>query len=292
MPLGELFLHAMVSPHDIEVIDTMIGFKDARSDHHVPPSIRPEDQGEEHVADYMFNDVPAKGEDQTDAVQRTLDAMDANGVAMGLVTLMGDHALRAAQDHPDRFLLCTHVDPNDVMGAVNKIRSEHAAHQTKAVSYFPAGNLPNVPIDDAKVYPVYATCVDLGLPIFINAGVPGPRVPGDAQHVSRFDIVCYDFPELKIVIRHGAEPDENLAVKLLLKWPNLHYSTSAFSPKYYPTAIIDYANTRGTEKIMYGGYFPFALELDRIFADFTSVPFRDHVWEPFLRTNAARVLNV
>ena len=90
-------------------------------------------------------------------------------------------------------------------------------------------------------------------------------------------------------MRHGGEPDEDLAIKLMLKWPNLFYSTSAFSPKYYPTAIIDYANTRGAEKILYGGYFPFALELDRIFAELRSVLFRDHVWEPFLHSNAARL---
>ncbi|EUA23102.1 hypothetical protein I553_5458 [Mycobacterium xenopi 4042] len=34
--------------------------------------------------------------------------------------------------------------------------------------------------------------------------------------------------------RHGCEPWEDLAVKLMLKWPNLYYSTSAFAPRYYP----------------------------------------------------------
>mgnify|MGYP001968690915 CR=1 FL=1 len=102
----------------------------------------------------------------------------------------------------------------------------------------------------------------------------------------------YDFPDLTFVTRHGCEPWVDLVVKLMLKWPNLYYSTSAFAPKHYPKAIIDYANTMGAEKILYGGYFPFALELDRIFEELRSVPFRDHVWEPFLRTNAARLLNV
>jgi predicted TIM-barrel fold metal-dependent hydrolase len=95
-----------------------------------------------------------------------------------------------------------------------------------------------------------------------------------------------------MVLRHGAEPWEALAVKLMLKWPGLHYSTSAFAPKHYPKAIIDYANTRGAEKIIYGGYHPYALELDRIFAELDDVPFRDHVWEPFLRGNAARILGL
>jgi hypothetical protein len=68
-------------------------------------------------------------------------------------------------------------------------------------------------------------------------------------------------------MRHGAEPWEDLAVKLMLRWPNLHYSTSAFAPKHYPKAIIDYANTRGADRIMYAGYWPMGLSLERIFRE-------------------------
>ena len=269
----------------------MIGFKDAKSSHYVPPSVREQDKGEEHVADYIFKDVPKADQDE-DAIERTINAMDSNGVRIGLVTLMGSRALLAAKTHPDRFLLCSPIDPNDVIGSVTKIRKGHSMHAISAVSFFPAGCDPHVPIDDAKTYPIYATCVELDLPIFINAGVPGPRVIGDSQNVSRFDPVCYDFPDLKIVMRHGAEPDEALAVKLMLKWPNLYYSTSAFAPKHYPKAIIDYANTRGSGKIIYGGYFPFGLELDRIMEEMEGIPFRDHVWKPFLQENAAKLLKV
>ena len=108
----------------IPIVDTMIGFKDAKSSHYVPPSVREGDQGDDHVADYMFKDVPVAAEDD-DAIQRTIDAMDANGVARGLVTLLGSKALTAAEAHPERFLLCSDVDPNNVMAAVHKIRDEH-----------------------------------------------------------------------------------------------------------------------------------------------------------------------
>ena len=78
----------------------------------------------------------------------------------------------------------------------------------------------------------------------------------------------------------------------MLKWPNLHYSTSAFAPKYYPTAIIDYANTRGADKIIYAGYFPMGLSLERIMGDMQHVGFNDDVWPKFLRDNAARILKI
>ena len=81
-------------------------------------------------------------------------------------------------------------------------------------------------------------------------------------------------------------------MKLMLKLPNLYYSTSAFAAKHYPKAIIDFANTRGADKIIYAGYFPMGLSLDRIFGDMPQVPFKDEVWPRFLRDNAMRVFGL
>jgi predicted TIM-barrel fold metal-dependent hydrolase len=78
----------------------------------------------------------------------------------------------------------------------------------------------------------------------------------------------------------------------MLKWPNLYYSTSAFAPKHYPKDIVDFANTRGADKIMYAGYYPAGLTLDRIFGELPNVPFRDHVWPKFLRDNALRLFGM
>jgi predicted TIM-barrel fold metal-dependent hydrolase len=78
----------------------------------------------------------------------------------------------------------------------------------------------------------------------------------------------------------------------MLKWPGLHYSTSAFAPKHYPKAIIDYANTRGSDKVLYAGYFPMGLSLDRIMGDMANVAFKDEVWNKFLYANAARILKL
>jgi predicted TIM-barrel fold metal-dependent hydrolase len=93
-------------------------------------------------------------------------------------------------------------------------------------------------------------------------------------------------------MRHGAEPWTTLAVKLMLKWPGLHYSTSAFAPKYYPREIVDYANTRGADKVLFAGYFPMGLSYDTIFEQLPAVAFRDEVWPKFLRDNARRVFSL
>ena len=105
--------------------------------------------------------------------------------------------------------------------------------------------------------------------------------------------MCWFFPELKFVTRHGCEPWADLAVKLLLKWPNLYYSTSRVRAEVLPEGRSShFANTRGADKVMYAGYFPMGLSLERIFNEMPDVPFRDHVWPKFLRENALRVFKL
>ena len=178
------------------------------------------------------------------------------------------------------------------MDGIRDMMREHEELGVSSFTAFNAGYNPQVGIADPLMYPIYAKCVELGAPIFVCAGVPGPRFPMWPQEVRLIDQVMYDFPELVFVTRHGCEPWEDLAVKLMLKWPNLYYSTTAFAPRYYPQAIIDYANTRGADKIIYGGYFPMGLSLERIMTDMPNLPLKDEVWPKFLRENAKKVLNL
>lgn len=282
----------MAYPADVGVIDLMIGFP-IRDRDKVYAKLRRAAKDQESKefafpAEYMFKDVPDAASEDLDPIDVTFAEMDRFNVTAGLFGLSPD-ALEAQRRDPKRVALSLEVDPNDVMGSIRKVRAAREEHDLKAVTVFPAGCMPQVPVDDPKAYALYAACVDLDLPVIVNAGIAGPRFPSDCQHVMRFDRVCYDFPELRIVMRHGAEPWEDLAVKLMLKWPGLYYMPSAFAPKYYPQAIVDYANTRGADKIMYAGYYPMGLSLERIFTELPDVSFRDHVWPKFLRENAQRV---
>ena len=286
----------MSFPSDVGAVDLMIGFpfKDKRAIYeYLRKGIKDTQSKDEYdfPVEYMFKDVPDEANEDDDPIEITFRKMDAHNITAGLFGV-SEQSLEARRRYPGRVYLSLEVDPNDITGTVRQIRAAHADHGIKAVTTFPAGCNPQVPVSDRRYYPIYQTCIDLDIPIIANAGIPGPRVPAECQNVMHFDQVCYDFPELRIVMRHGAEPWEELAVKLMLKWPNLYYMPSAFAPKHYPEAIIKYANTRGAEKIMYAGYYPMGLSLERIFTEMPNVPFRDHVWPKFLRDNAIRVFNL
>ncbi|MBM3662275.1 MAG: amidohydrolase [Actinobacteria bacterium] len=287
----------MAMPSGIGIIDTMLDlpFADLRKVYEfLGPQLRDRDSTEkfDFPVEYMFKDVPKAARDIDDPVAHTIALMDHYGIERALIGAGGGSQSSALTAHPDRFLASIGVDPNDGTRAVEQIVRAHETLDLRAVVGFPAGCNPQVPINDKRWYPIYSRCCELDIPIFMCVGVPGPRVPMTCQKVELLDEVCWFFPELTIVMRHGAEPWEDLAVKLMLKWPNLYYSTSAFAPKYYPRAIIDYANTRGADKVMYAGYFPMGLTLERIFTELPDVPLRDEVWPKFLRHNAAKVLKI
>jgi hypothetical protein len=283
-------------PGEIGAVDLMIGFPsaDARSHYEFLRAMTKDAESAEmeFPAEYMFKQVPNHLPEGADPIEVTLGEMDRCGVAIGMIGAHGEQSERALREHPDRFVAALSVDPNDITGAVRQIRKAKDELDIKAVTSFPAGCNPQVPVSDRRYYPVFQTCIDLDIPIVLNAGIPGPRVPAACQDVMHFDQVCFDFPELRIVMRHGAEPWQELAVKLMLKWPGLYYMPSAFAPKYYPQAILDYANSRGADKVMYAGYYPMGLSLRRIFEEMQDVALKDEVWPKFLRDNAMRVFKL
>jgi uncharacterized protein len=286
----------MGMPAGLPIVDTMIGFPHEGFEQYDFIRKQTKDRNSkeemEFPAEYMFKDVP-KDLPTDDPISVTLHEMDKYGIEVGLIGVSDATSRLALKRHPDRFVASGNIpDPNDVTGSVRALRQEYEEFGIKATGVFPAGTFPQVAIDDPKMYPIYQTCVDLDIPIFCTAGVPGPRLKYAPQEVSKIDVVMYDFPDLVFVTRHGCEPWEKLAWKLMLKLPNLYYSTSAFAPKHYPQEIINYANTRGADKIIYAGYFPMGLSLERIFTDMPHVPFKDEVWPKFLHENARRVLKL
>jgi len=284
----------MAMPKGIGIVDTMIGFpaNDFSQYDFIRKQLKDGSTELDFPVEYMFKNVPKELYGNKDPISVTLHEMDRFGIEIGLIGAGGDVSRKALQTYPDRFVAQGGVDPNKGKDGIRSMVRQYEDFGVRSFGAFNSGFDPQVGIDDELMYPIYDKCVELDVPIFSCAGVPGPRLPMWPQHVERIDKVMYDFPELVFVTRHGCEPWVDLAVKLMLKWPNLYYSTSAFAPKYYPKEIIDYANTRGADKVIYAGYFPIGLSLERIMKDMQNVAFKDEVWPKFLRENACKVLKI
>jgi predicted TIM-barrel fold metal-dependent hydrolase len=219
-----------------------------------------------------------------------LEAMDAAGVEKAILSTTAEkpspEVVAFAEQHPDRFALSAQLDPRRGMKAVRALESLVRSQPVALARIMPF--LINLPPDDRVYYPVYAKCIELDLPISINTGIPGPPMPGKCQDPMYLDEVCLFFPELKLVMAHGADPWWSVAIRLMLKYPNLYMQTSAYAPKYFPPELIHFMNTRGQDKVMFASDHP-VLPFERCIAEAEALDFREGVLDKFLYGNAAKL---
>ena len=170
---------------DVGVIDTMINIPHgSKKDWYkfLAPQLHDKQSKEEFEfpVEYMFKGVPEDIPADADPTETVLAEMDRYGIDIGLVGISfgRDESIRGIADHPDRFRAAYEIDPNRAMDGVRDLERAVREYGVVAATFFPAGKNPQVPINDKKVFPFYAKCVELDIPIFVCAGIPGPRVPG------------------------------------------------------------------------------------------------------------------
>jgi len=239
---------------------------------------------------YLFPGLQERLERGT-SLSELLDQMDAAGVSRGVLcsgySAPGDRewCIEARDKFPERFALSHVVDPREGMAAVRLV--EELVRQDGYTLIRMLGLQTQLYYNDPAYYPVYAKCTEVGVPVGLNVGFPGPQVPSKYQDPLPVDDVCAFFPELTVVLQHGGEPWVDLCVKLMIKWPNVHYMTSAIAPKHVPTQVLQYANTRGADRVMFASDFPL-LTHSRCAAELAAMPFRDRErHEKFLSGNAS-----
>lgn len=263
----------------VRVIDTWVNVNMAdlgRPDYLVQVASRYFKQGEDFFRNYEVGEV--------------LAMMDGCGVERAILTTDPKrpvpHVLQFVEKHPDRFALGAQLDPRKGMRAVRALESFHRDHPVvlARITPFALDVAPN----DAIYYPVYAKCVELDLPITVNTGIPGPPAPGECQHPMHLDRVCLHFPELKLVMAHGADPWWGVAIRLMLKYPGLHLMTSAYLPRYLPPELLHFMNTRGRDKVIFASDHP-AIPMPRCVEEARKLDLRPGVLDHYLYANAARL---
>jgi predicted TIM-barrel fold metal-dependent hydrolase len=224
------------------------------------------------------------------SVEQLIDDMDRAGVEKCIVTTNAEDPDRRIMDfpqrHPDRFALSLSMDPRRGMPVLRALETMVRNEPVVLARITPF--MINLPPDDRVYYPVYAKCIEMDLPIAINTGIPGPPMPGKCQDPMYLDEVCVFFPELKLVMAHGADPWWDVAIRLMIKYRNLYMQTSAYAPRYFPPQLIQFMNTRGQDKIMFASDHP-VLSFERCIKEAEALDLREGVLDKFLYANAQRL---
>jgi predicted TIM-barrel fold metal-dependent hydrolase len=222
-------------------------------------------------------------------LEELLRQMDAAGVERAILTIDPhdpEPYAEVRKAFPGRFILSAMLDPMGGMDTIRVLDRVVMRYDVRLARVTPF--LVNRPPNDKVYYPIYAKCIELGIPISVNTGIPGPPMPAEPQRPLYLDEVCLFYPELVIVMAHGADPWWGEAIRLLLKYPNLYMMTSAYAPKYLPPELIQFMNTRGRTKVLFASDHP-VLAFDRCLAEAAELPLREGVLECYLRENALSV---
>ena len=204
--------------------------------------------------------------DQDPPIEATLEQMDAAGVDVALLTawcgphgqdlISNDQVAQWVADHPSRFAGLASVDLDRPMEAVRELRRRVRDDGFVGLRMLPW--LWDAPPTDRRYYPLYAECVELGVPFCTQVGHTGPLRPSETgRPIPYIDQIAIDFPELTIVCGHVGYPWTEEMVAVARKHPNVYIDTSAYTVRRFPAELVAFMKTRtGGRKVLFGSNFP------------------------------------
>jgi uncharacterized protein len=208
-----------------------------------------------------------------------------------------ERVAEAVAKHPDVFIGFASVDPLKGEAAVRELERAVRELGLRGVKLHPG--LQDFTPNERQFGPLYAKCVELGIPAIFHTGHTGIGAgvrAGGGVRLGRcrpihLDDVAVDFPDLTIIMAHPAWPWHEEQISVALHKPNVYIDLSGWSPKYFPPAVIQYANTLLQERVLFGSDYP-VISPERWLRDFEAAPFKDEVRPKILVENARRLLGV
>lgn len=199
----------------------------------------------------------------------------------------------AVKKHPDRFKGLAGIDPTEGMKGVRSLEKAIVELGFIGAHFYP--HWFDMPPNHARVYPFYAKCVELDIPIQMQVGQslvynPERRLRSVGRPIYLDDIAC-DFPELKIVGIHIGIPWTDEMIAMAWKHENVFIGSDAHSPKYWPPQFINYINTYGKHKVIFGTDFP-VLDFEKTRNQIDELKLREESAKLFFRENANKLYNL
>jgi uncharacterized protein len=235
--------------------------------------------------------------------QRSVDLMfremDEAGIEIGVVpgrvspvlgTIENYDVMSMVARYPQRLVGFTSVNPVNRRRAIADIQV--AMEQGMKGVVIEPGLLANpMRLDDARLYPIYAHCEDVRVPVlFMAGGNAGP----DCSYTSpeHIDRVARDFPELKIISGHGNWPWAAQIIHVCYRRPNIYLSPDMYI--FGMPGAMDYINAANgfmAERFLFATAYPLVAFKDAIDA-FLDFPLKESVLDRIFYKNASELLGI
>jgi len=209
-----------------------------------------------------------------------------------------EHTLALSEKYPDRFIPWARISPNAGMAGVRELESyvKERGLRGLEVSCFREKMRAN----DKKYYPLYAKCVELGIParVYCTMNYASDR-PMDLGRPIYLDEVCSDFPELTVIAGLGGWPWVPELVGAARRHQNLYIDLAAHRPAHIPKPgsgwemMLQYGNTLLADRMLFASsWMTLGLSPKEVVEEFNSLPIRESVKPKWMGENAARLLGI
>ena len=209
-----------------------------------------------------------------------------------------DYISEIVTSYPGRFIGFAAIDPWQDKKSVEELERAVKDLSLRGLKLHPVQQAfyPN----DEKFYPLYEKAMELNIPVLFHSGMAasGSGMAGGggmklkySAPIPGMDDVAADFPNLTIIMAHPGWPWIEEQIAVALHKPNVYLDLSGWLPRYIPTQLIDEANTRLQDKVLFGSDYPF-ITPDRWLKDWEQIPIKDEIQPKILYENARRALHI
>lgn len=241
------------------------------------------------------------------SVEDYLRKMDAAGIERSLLIAVraGDLRVRGSFEvpyemvaeicalHPDRFSGLAGIDQTRGMQGLRDLERAVRDYGFVGAHWYP--HWFACPPDAPQIYPYYAKCCELDVPIMMQVGhnlvySRDRRLPSVARPIL-LDQVAIDFPELVLIGIHIGIPWTDEMISMCWKHANVYTAGDAYAPRHWPSQYVHYANTYGSHKVLFGTDFP-VIDPIRAVREVEELGLRPQAHAALMRENALRLFKL
>jgi uncharacterized protein len=200
------------------------------------------------------------------------------------------------RDHGPRFIGFAGVDPNKGMTAVRELEFAVKELGLRGLNLQCFEN--KLRINDAKMFPLYAKCIELDIPVNIHCSTNFSTATSmDYGRPIYLDDVMVHFPELRVCASPPGFPWVDELIAVAWRHANVNIGLVAIRHKYLAVAnsgyemLLQYGNTVLQDQVIYGSAYPM-MPIERSLAEVDELPLKDGVRQKWLHDNAARLLGL
>ncbi len=207
-----------------------------------------------------------------------------------IIDTKAQEVAKVIQAYPGRFIGFAGINPLEGMDGVKAMERSITKLGFKAAYLHVYGF--NIPIDHRRLYPFYAKCEELGVPVSMQVGHSAEAMPSEMARPMLLDNIALDFPSLKIVGTHTGWPWCEEMIAMAWKHDNVYVGMDAHMPRYWDKNILSFVKSRGQDKMIWGTNGPTAFTHAHILSQINELDLKPKVKAKLLRDNARKVLGL